>query len=118
VAVDEANGKRCPGEEECQLGKDPAHLLARPGKGETAADICPRCPLIKTKPENTPLHIAAAKYFAMEHEEEVNNGFRFNSPDALTPMQWAAIRGLSRGRAKFDEWKDEKRRNAPPGVPT
>lgn len=101
------------------------HLLARPSAGETdettgeiSADlVCPQCPLFRTKPGNEPLRIAVAKYFAMEHEEEVNNGYRFGSPDALTPLQWASVRGLSRGRAKFDEWLDARRKSEAESAP-
>lgn len=100
------------------MGEDPMYLLARPSAGEeddstgeTAADlVCPICPLYATKPENTPLHIAAARYFAMEHEEEVANGLRLKDKDDLTPLQWAAVRGLSRGRSRFEEWQIAERK--------
>lgn len=45
----------------------------------------------------------------MEHEEEVKNGLRIGSSDALTPLQWAACRGLSRGRSKYEEYLDANR---------
>lgn len=116
IAVEEQKGKRCPGEITCRKGGDPLYLLSRPSAGEqdeatgeNSADlICPHCPLFKTKQGNTPLHVTLAINFAMEHDEQVAGGLRLDSVDRLTPMRWAAYRGLTRGRAKFDEWKYEQ----------
>lgn len=92
------------------------YLLGRPSAGEvdeatgevSAELVCPQCPLVRTKPGSESLRVAIAKVFAQEHEEEVNSGLRLSSVDALTPMEWAAVRGLSRGRARFDEYKYEQ----------
>jgi hypothetical protein len=109
-------GKRCPGETECRKGGDPLYLLWKPSAGEkdeatgqnSAAMICPNCPLFDTKPGREPIHVTAAINFAMEHEESIEGGLRLNSLDQLNPMQWAAYRGLSRGRSKFEEWRYEQ----------
>jgi hypothetical protein len=102
------------------------YLLARPSADEkdeatgenSPALICPHCPLFNTKPGQESLHITLAQSFAMEHEEEVKNGYRFANLDSLSPMQWASVRGLSRGRAKYDEWWDaERRKETPPPMP-
>lgn len=118
----ELGGRRCPGEAICREGADPDYLLARPSAGDedeatgenSPALICPHCPLFRTKPGNAPLSVEQAISFAMEHEEEVKNGYRIGSPDALSPLQWAACRGLSRGRSKYEEYIDELREKATP----
>jgi hypothetical protein len=115
-------GRRCPGETECRKGEDPLHLLGRPSDGEedeatgenSAAIVCPQCPLYRTKPGLEPPAVTQAINFAMEHEEEVKNGLRMGTRDMLSAMEWASCRGLSRGRAKYDEYLEEKRQQENP----
>jgi hypothetical protein len=110
--VEQQDGKRCPGEAICQKGEEEYYLLARPGAGEAdeatgtpiASMICPNCPLFSTKQGSEPRHVAEAISVAMEHEEEVKNGYRFGDRNELTPLEWASVKGLSRGRARFEEW--------------
>ena len=60
-----------------------------------------------------PNDVAYAISRAQEHEEEVEAGLRLQSPDELTPLEWAGVRGLARGRKKHEEYLEEKRKKDP-----
>jgi hypothetical protein len=90
---------------------DPDYLLSKlDNGGMTPDEICQGCRLFRTKPGKEPPQITQAITFANEHEEAVDSGYRFKSLNRLTPLQWASIRGLTRGRKQYEEFQEEKRR--------
>lgn len=110
ICVDANNGERCPGERECEILKQP---------GESPEETCPGCLYYKTKPGYASDEVTSALRFAMDHEAEVTTGgYRIHDKNVLTPFQWAAIRGLTKGRNRYDEESEQIRKQNSQSAPT
>jgi hypothetical protein len=97
------DGESCPGEDECgdPTSRD-AGPLAKYGSDDTEA-ICRGCRLRESKPEAIPAELAQHVATAVEMDEIQAVGGSFTYPDGLTAAEWAALRGLSRGRAAAEK---------------
>jgi hypothetical protein len=98
--VDDNEGERCPGEIKC-------HHLKKPGM-EDPVTTCPDCPLYLTKQSREPEYITILLSTAMQFDEMKEAGLVIGDINALSPIQWAAVKGLQRGRRLADEYKDTK----------
>lgn len=76
----------------------------------TEAEICEGCKFYPTKPEAVPREIAFYVATALELSELESSGGRFAYPEAVTPIEWAAIAGLARGRGRAETLKADRER--------
>ena len=79
------DGRSCPGEEIC------AHTGPLRDKSRPIEEICSACPLLPTKPGNIPSHLAMAVIAALRLDRLQEGGSTFAYPDALSPVEWAAL---------------------------
>jgi hypothetical protein len=74
------------------------------------SEICAGCKFFPTKPEAVPDEILAAVGVAAELAEIERGGAKFAYPDALSPFEWASLRGLTRGKDRAETMKNERER--------
>jgi hypothetical protein len=98
----------CPGAERCRAEKGPGNLWKYPEEEEER--VCTGCKLIATKPESTPTRLALFAALSTELAELKTAGAAFAYPQALAPLEWAALTGLTRGREKADTLRDARER--------
>ena len=72
------------------------------------ADVCKSCPLVATKPEAIDEQLMPFIAMAIDLAEVRTIGGRFAYPDALTIVEWAALRSLQRGQDKAKELSDKR----------
>jgi hypothetical protein len=73
-------------------------------------ETCAGCKLFPTKPGNIPDEIAGPTYLALQLSEIERSGGKFNYPDALSPFEWSAIAGLTRGRERAENLRQDRER--------
>lgn len=73
--------------------------------GKSEADVCSGCKFLPTKPEAVPSELAESVAIALELSELQNSSATFAYPDALSPLEWNCLRGLSRGRERAERLK-------------
>jgi hypothetical protein len=84
--------------------------LNRYAATQTESEICRGCRLLPTKPEAIPETLAGFIYTALGLSELTRGGAKFEYPDALTPVEWEALRGLVRGRERAEGLRQERER--------
>ena len=104
---EELKGERCPGEERCRNTFGKPLFIQRHSEPEA---VCPGCRFYETKPGMQPRHMVDAVNTALELDTVKECGGTFAYPDALTPYQWACLKGLHAGRGAHQERESIKRR--------
>lgn len=79
-------------------------------EGRTEDEICRGCRLLPTKPEAAPQELQGFIYLALSLSELERGGAKFDYPDALSPLEWDALRGLVRGRERAENLRQERER--------
>lgn len=73
-------------------------------------DICKGCKFLPTKPEAVPEEIIEYIAVALEFDEISRIGGKFDYPSSLSPVEWASLRGLTRGRDHAESLRQERER--------
>lgn len=84
--------------------------LNRYGESQSEEEICRGCRLLPTKPEAVPEELAGFVYMALELAEIERAGAKFEYPGALIPLEWNLLRGLTRGRERAENLRQERER--------
>lgn len=84
--------------------------LNRYGESQPEEEICRGCRLLPTKPEAVPEDLAGFIYLALELSEIERAGAKFEYPGALAPLEWNLLRGLTRGRERAENLRQERER--------
>lgn len=79
-------------------------------ENQTEEAICAGCRLLPTKPEAVPEELQGFIYLALSLSELERAGAKFEYPDALSPLEWDALRGLVRGRERAENLRQERER--------
>lgn len=79
-------------------------------ENQTEDEICRGCRLLPTKPEAVPEELQGFIYLALSLSELERAGAKFDYPDALNPLEWEALRGLTRGRERAENLRQERER--------
>lgn len=105
-------GEQCPGEVPCE--EDGFIFRHRQREPEKAiADICGDCHLRLTKPGSQPPHLAEAISQVLRLDRLREGGAQYQFPNALTPLEWAAIDALQMARIEDGRQADmERQRDA------
>lgn len=80
------------------------------GNGQSEDEICGGCRFFDSKPEATPPELIEYVNIALAFSETTRGGGHFAYPDALDPLDWACIAGLTRGRDRADGLRNERER--------
>jgi hypothetical protein len=79
-------------------------------ENQTEDEICRGCRLLPTKPEAIPEDLAGFIYLALNLAELERGGATFDYPGALSPVEWEVLRGLTRGRERAENLRQERER--------
>lgn len=78
--------------------------------GQDEDEVCGSCRFLPTKPEAVPSELIEFVGAALDFAEMQRGGSTFAYPDALTLSDWAAIRGLQRGRDQAEMMRSDRER--------
>lgn len=112
-AINLNDGESCPGAERCRRDKRPGNLWKYPEADEER--VCRQCELFTTKPEQIPEELAPHAAEATDLAELQRSGARFQYPAALSPVEWAALTGLTRGRDRAESRRQARERKEAKG---
>lgn len=73
-------------------------------------EVCRGCPFLATKPEAVPPDIAEHVAAALGLAELQRGGAAFAYPNGLTPLEWATLNGLTRGKDRAEGLKADRDR--------
>ena len=79
-------------------------------ENQSEEEICRGCRLLPTKPEAIAEDLEPFVYLALSLAELERSGAKFEYPDALSPLEWDALRGLTRGRERAESLRQERER--------
>lgn len=102
------DGESCPGSEVCAAtrGKPLNKYLGK----QSEEEICRGCKFLPTKVEAAPDAIAEYLMLALELSTLEKGGATFPYPDALSPIEWASVTGLTLGRDRAESLEAERER--------
>lgn len=80
------------------------------GNGQSEDEICGGCRLFDSKPEATPHHLIEYVNIALNLSQIERGGGRFAYPQALAPLDWACLTGLTQGRDRADGLRSDRER--------
>lgn len=106
--MNQTKGESCPGAAECRDTR--GMPLNRYLENQTEDEICRGCRLLLTKPEAIPDELAGFIYTALGLSELERGGAKFDYPEALSPLEWESLRGLTRGRERAENMRQERER--------
>lgn len=102
------DGESCPGAAECR--ETNGMPLNRYGANADEDAICRGCRLFATKPEAVADEIAEYIGTALDLSELKRSGARFEYPNGLSPYEWAALNGLTRGGDRAESLRQARDR--------
>lgn len=108
--MNQNKGDSCKGVEKCSESGP----LAKYGV-EHEERICKGCPLFNTKPERKPEWLIPHMSTAITLGELQRSGAVFNYPAALTPSEWAALAGQTRGTEQAESLRRKREEKNPKG---
>jgi hypothetical protein len=105
--LNQNDGEGCPGAETCRETRGKP-LWKHPDTPEE--DVCRGCPFLPTKPEAVPDDIAESVGTALSLSELKRSGARFDYPKGLSAVEWACLKGLTRGSDRAEGLKQDRDR--------